>query len=140
MKKSLLVVLCLASLVSMSFMVTKDEPRFKNLKVLPKNTNKQQLDSVMKNFTVALGVKCNFCHVRLNDEQKNWDFASDDNKHKNMAREMMRMTAKINKKFFDVKMNKGLETQLSVTCYTCHGGKAEPSTLPAPRPKTEGGK
>jgi hypothetical protein len=35
----------------MSFAVTKDEPTYKNLKVLPKNINKKQMDSVMHHFT-----------------------------------------------------------------------------------------
>ncbi len=133
MKKTVIIIFCFVAVVSMSFVVIKDEPRYKNLKVLPKNTNKQQLDSVMKDFTVALGVKCNFCHVRLGDEQKNWDFASDGNKHKNIARDMMRMTAKINKKFFDVKNVKSLDADLEVGCYTCHGGKAHPAKFPTPQ-------
>ncbi len=117
----------------MSFVVINNEPRYKNLKVLPKNINKQQLDSVMKDFTVALGVKCNFCHVRLDDEQKNWDFASDGNNHKNIARDMMRMTTKINKKFFDVKNAKSLDADLEVSCFTCHGCKAHPAKFPTPQ-------
>ncbi len=133
MKKTVIIIFCFVAVVSMSFVVINDEPRYKNLKVLPKNINKQQLDSVMKNFTVALGVKCNFCHVRLDDEQKNWDFASDGNNHKNIARDMMRMTAKINKKFFDVKNAKSLDADLEVSCYTCHGGKAHPAKFPTPQ-------
>ena len=131
MKKIFLVSLSFVAFVSMSFIITGDEPQYKNLKVLPKNINKQQLDSVMKGFTVALGVKCNFCHVRLKDEQKNWDFASDSNKHKNIARQMLRMTSDINKKYFDVKNSKELFADLEVTCYTCHGGKAHPPKFPS---------
>ena len=59
-----MIILCVAAFVCMSFIVTNEEPRYKNLKVLPKNITKPQMDSVMKHFTVALGVKCNFCHVR----------------------------------------------------------------------------
>ncbi len=132
MKKTAIIILCFAAVISMSFMVTNDPTGYKNLKVLPKNTNKQQLDSVMKHFTIALGVKCNFCHVRLNDEQKNWDFASDNNEHKIIARDMMRMTARINKKFFDVKNTKSLDADLEVSCYTCHGGKVHPAKFPTP--------
>ena len=134
MKKSLLITCCFVVVVILSMAFTSDEPRYKNLKVLPKNITKQQMDSVMKHFTVALGVKCNFCHVRLEDEQKNWDFASDNNKHKQIARQMMKMTANINKKYFDVKESKGLATELEVTCYTCHNGKAHPPKFPAPPP------
>lgn len=138
MKKTSLIVLLLVAIVAMSFTVSSNPnpPRYANLKVLPKNTTKEQLDSVMKHFTAALGVKCNFCHVRLDDEQKNWDFASDNNNHKKVAREMMKMTQKINKKFFDVKDPDEMETTLVVNCYTCHKGKPEPvSEIPKPEKK-----
>ncbi len=134
MKKTIIILLFFIALVSMSFVIMKDEPRFKNLKVLPKNTTKEQLDSVMKHFTVALGVKCNFCHVRLDDEQKNWDFPSDNNEHKRIARDMMEMAIKINKKYFDVKDSKSLTANLEITCYTCHNGKVHPAKFAAPNP------
>jgi hypothetical protein len=136
MKKTWFITTCFVALVCMSFAVTKDEPLYKNLKVLPKKTTKAEMDSVMKHFTVALGVKCNFCHVRTEDN-KNWDFASDGNKHKLVARQMMKMTSKINKKYFDVTENKGAQTALMVSCYTCHNGKAEPAVNPAPVQKAQ---
>ena len=106
-----------------------------NLKVLPKNTTKQQLDSVMKHFTVALGVKCNFCHV-YNQEQKSMDFASDGNNHKDVARYMMKMTNKINEKYFEVKKAERMDADLEVSCYTCHSGKAHPAKF-APKPQSQ---
>ena len=133
MKKVYTVTLCFAALVLMSFAITaEDAPQYKNLKVLPKNTTKQQMDSVMKHFSAALGVKCNFCHV-FNQEQKAMDFASDANEHKGISRDMMRMQTKLNKKYFDVKNAKDLTAKLEVTCQTCHNGKAHPATrVPAP--------
>ena len=101
MKRTLAITTCFIAFIMMSFAITEDEPRYKNLKVLPKNTNKQQMDSIMKSYTASLGVKCNFCHV-FNQEQKAMDFASDANEHKDVARDMMRMTNKLNKKFFDI--------------------------------------
>ena len=135
MKHTLFVSLLLVAFVSMSFIITRDEPLYKNLKILPKNITKLQMDSVMKSFTVALGVKCNFCHVRLNDEKQSWNFPSDSNKHKNIARQMMRMTSDINKKYFDVKNSKALNADLELTCYTCHRSKPHPAKFPdAPKP------
>jgi len=137
MKKSFLVTAGLVIMVAVSFAFTKDEPRYKNLKVLPKNTTKQQMDSVMKSFTVALGVKCNFCHIYDNG-QKAMNFASDENKHKGIARDMMKMTSKINDKYFDVKNASRLEADLEVTCYTCHNGKAHPAKIPtAAKPQSD---
>lgn len=130
MKKSALVLTAFIVMVAASLAFTRaDEPRYKNLKVLPRDINKQQMDSVMKSWAASLGVKCNFCHV-FNQEQKAMDFANDNNKHKNIAREMFRMTAKINKKYFDVDDSKEVYADLEVTCQTCHNGKEHPSKKP----------
>jgi len=83
-----------------------------NLKILPKNMTYKQVKTYMKKVMVrGLGQKCSFCH------DKN-DYAADTNKHKKMARGMMRMTADLNKKHFGGKQK--------ITCYTCHLGKKEP--------------
>ena len=136
MKKTFLVALGLAALIfsSLAFTNSGDDPEYKNLKILPKNITHEQMDSVMHHFSASLGVKCNFCHVR-NEEDKTWDWASDGNKHKLVAREMMTMTNKINEKYFDLTGGaKNLQAKLMVTCYTCHNGKKEPMVTP---PKKE---
>jgi hypothetical protein len=136
MKRSFLITLSLAGMIALSLAFTREEPRYKNLKILPKNIGKEQLDSVMHHFSLSLGVRCTFCHVH-SDDMKTWDFASDDNKHKLRAREMMKMMQKINNKFFAVSDTKKLNAQLLVTCYTCHHGANDPSTrppMPPPRP------
>src|SRR3954470_8861308 len=99
--KKVAIISLLTCFIAMSFAFIKDNaPKYENLKVLPKNTTKQQMDSIMRHFSASLGVKCTHCHVRGNDEQKNFDFASDANNHKTVARDMMKMTTKINKKYF----------------------------------------
>jgi hypothetical protein len=133
MKRILSVIICFVALVLMSFAITKADPQYKNLKVLPKNTTKKQMDSVMHHFTSALGVKCNYCH-QYNAEQKAMDFASDANEHKGVARSMMKMTARLNKKYFHVNNSKSLDAKLEITCYSCHNGKANPATMPPPPP------
>lgn len=100
--------------------VTKN-PAFKNLKVLSKDITEDQLKGVMYSFNEALGVKCNFCHVETNDGKLN--FASDANMHKIAARDMMKMTMKINKKYFKVTN----PMEYSVNCNTCHNGQVTPS-------------
>jgi hypothetical protein len=86
-------------------------PAPKNLKLLTPD----ELMPAMRSFTVALGVKCDFCHVR-------GDFASDENPHKETARHMIELARDINGKFPDGKRH--------VTCYTCHRGAEEPATAP----------
>jgi len=115
-------VVIVVAFTSLSF--TNDEPKFKNLKVLNKNISKDELTIIMKEFKTALGVKCSFCHTESKTNPGKLDFASDENKHKDVARGMMKMTMKINKKFF--REDKGN----AVSCFTCHNGHEEPKEKP----------
>ncbi len=140
MKKTSLVTFGIVCLIagSYAFVTTSGQPKYKNLKILPQDITSHQLDSVMHHFTESLNVKCNFCHVR-NEEIKEWDHASDSNKHKLVAREMMKMTNEINDKYFPYsgKAEK-LSTILTVTCYTCHNGKKEPEVKASAQDKRRG--
>jgi hypothetical protein len=148
MKKSFLVTLTLVCLVALSCAVAMKSsgpanPDYKNLKVLPKDITHEQMDSVMHHFTASLGVRCNFCHVR-NQQANEWNWASDDNKHKLVAREMMTMTNELNKKYFNLTGSAALTitTPLMVTCYTCHQGATDPVVNPPkqeePQPRPAG--
>ena len=107
--------------------VTED---FKNLKVLPKDITKEKLDSVMGNYAVSLGVKCNFCHEMAADSipKKHLDFASDKKEEKNTARDMMRMTTYLNTTYFNFSHSTQPDTIHTVVCYTCHRGIHEPDS------------
>lgn len=95
----------------------------KNLKVLPKDIDKESLKVIMESFNSSLGVKCGFCHARTADG-KDFDFASDDNMHKEIARGMMIMTNEINKNYFALHPQDGMVNQIG--CMTCHNGQKEP--------------
>ena len=41
-------------------------PKYKNLKVLPKNISEAALDKIMDSYNVALGVTCDYCHTKNN--------------------------------------------------------------------------
>ena len=90
-----------------------EEP--KNLKIL----KPEEVMPSMRAFTVALGVRCDYCHVR-------GDFASDENHKKVVARGMIELAHQVNSHFPDGKMH--------VSCYTCHRGATEPATAPPPPP------
>ena len=95
MKKAAFVICSFMMIIFISFaFITKDGPKYKNLKILKKDISKEELDSVMHHFAMSLGQKCNFCHVRR--EQDKWDFASDSIGEKLIARKMMLMAIKIN--------------------------------------------
>lgn len=97
-----------------------------NLKVLPKNISDEELTKVMRGFNAALGVKCNYCHAPKANGERGMDFASDANPKKNIARAMIKMTKKINKKYFS-KEHEGVVKNL--TCESCHNGQQEPKTI-----------
>jgi len=102
---------------------------FKNLKVLPKDISHEALDSVMGEFSVSLGVHCNFCHARKADTtQKGLDFASDKKEEKEIARNMYKMTAYLNATYFNWKNSTRPDTIHYVVCYTCHHGGSSPDS------------
>ena len=96
----------------------KQMPAPKNLKLL----DPAELMPTMMAFRVALGEKCDFCHVA-------GDFASDDKPPKEIARKMIMLARDINSKFPDGKIH--------VTCYTCHRGAEEPLTAPPDAAQTK---
>lgn len=108
-------------------MAASTRPGPRNLKVLPKNISDSTLDKVMDEFTKALGVDCNFCHVQSETDSTQWDMASDLKPEKNIARKMISMSNKINKDFFNATTKYGDENAvLEIHCVTCHHGEAHP--------------
>ena len=102
----------------------QDEHKPVNLKVLPKNISPEDLENTMKGFSAALGVKCGFCHAPKANGEEGLDFASDENHHKEVARGMLKMTNKINKKYFKRLDKEGMLKQIG--CATCHNGQIHP--------------
>jgi tetratricopeptide (TPR) repeat protein len=98
----------------------------KNLKVLPKDFTRAQVIGVMQNFTAALGVGCEYCHVEKEGAPP--DFASDDKKEKEFARAMMHITQDINARL-PMEFGVAANDLTRVGCITCHRGVAEPKQL-----------
>jgi hypothetical protein len=90
------------------------EQAFKNITQL-KGTPADQLVPSMQFIASSVGVECAFCHV-----QGKMD--ADDKPAKKTARDMMAMTAAINKNSF--------AGQRQVTCYSCHHGASHPVNTP----------
>lgn len=99
---------------------------FTNLRVLPKDISSKILQHIMiDEFEDGLGVGCAFCHAKQHGSEK-LDYASDAKPEKEIARNMMRMTLKLNARYFQVH-RPGLGIPgLVVTCTTCHQGKPRP--------------
>lgn len=111
-----------------------DDSQFKNLKVLPQNIDHDVLIETMRGYARALGQRCEFCHIRTATTPKEiFDFPSDENPHKDIAREMIRVTQRINREL-DQRLKKDAG---EVTCMTCHRGKKEPEVEEIEEPEAK---
>jgi tetratricopeptide (TPR) repeat protein len=120
-----IVLLCLFVPLGAASAQVPDE--FTNLQILPKDIGKRDLMEIMRAFSSALGVRCKFCHVGESENSlEGYDFASDDPKHKKVARVMMETTHEINTKLLP---RMGKDSFLKVRCVTCHRGVKEPEAL-----------
>ncbi|MEJ2194099.1 MAG: c-type cytochrome [Ignavibacteriaceae bacterium] len=102
---------------------------FVNLKVLPNDITKDELVNVMKSFSAALGVRCNFCHV--GEEGKpisTFNFVSDEKNNKKKARIMYKMVQDINNDYLS-ELSEFSKHIIQVKCITCHRGAMEPESL-----------
>jgi hypothetical protein len=106
-------------------------PNLQVLKTIPES----QLFPVMNALSDSLGVRCDYCHVRINpDPAKTWSLAGgwvwdrDDKPAKIIARDMMRMVLAINQQ--------QALNGAKVTCFTCHRGSTTPARFP-PLPPDE---
>ena len=102
---------------------------FTNLRELPEDISKRDLLQTMKAFSLALGVRCQHCHVGGDGRTlAGVDFASDADPDKVMARFMMRMTRSLNR--YALPQAPGRRpSPVAVTCKTCHRGRAVPTDL-----------
>lgn len=109
MRKSLVVIITL--LVSVSLFAA-----FKNLQIFPKNIAEDDLKGRMKAISMALGVKCDFCHIIATPEK--------DTPKKLIARKMFIMTGDINTKY-----SEDFASKKKVGCVTCHNGQKIPQMI-----------
>jgi hypothetical protein len=115
----------IVTIVALTSMAPDDEGP-KNIKVLPKKITEQQIHTVMREWSLSLGVRCGFCHAP-NADGKGLDFASDAKPEKEMARHMFKMMNKINSKYFEAKKDSlGMMEHTGINCYTCHRGMSHP--------------
>ncbi|HKG92791.1 MAG TPA: c-type cytochrome [Gemmatimonadaceae bacterium] len=117
--------------------------RFENLKVFPKDIPRDTLLQIMRGFTFALGVRCQYCHVQEpapaqaegaaaggpgGPPRERFNFPSDDKEAKHKARFMLRMTDSLNRVVLAALPNRR-EPAVRIGCVTCHHGSPVPQTL-----------
>lgn len=100
-----------------------------NLQVIPKGTPVQQVVNMMRGFTSALGVRCQYCHVGEEGQPlTSFNFASDEKRTKKAARVMIRMMMDLNGKYL-ADVPDPPAPSLEVSCATCHRGVTRPLPL-----------
>jgi hypothetical protein len=112
----------------------KEKKTCENCKVIPKNIDDDQMERIMYQYTHQLGVTCSYCHPDTKPDifPVRVDFVSDEKQEKIMARKMMVMTDKLNKKYFSYSNDYSFESLSStkgITCNTCHRGLPKPRTI-----------
>jgi hypothetical protein len=134
MNKKIVISVCIGLFLSAGIAATHTPPekhKWKNLKVMPKNIDREQMERIMYKYTRQLGVTCIFCHPQTKPgiTPIRIDFATDEIPQKRTARDMMRMTDKINSKYFGYKNDYGFNALHNsvISCTTCHRGISKPS-------------
>ncbi len=108
---------------------------FVNLQVIPSDAKPDVVITAMKNFTLSLGVRCQYCHIGEEGlPLDTFDFVSDAKPQKQTARLMIRLAGEINGQLTKAMLDapaKGYQ----VTCFTCHRGAPHPQHTPdVPKP------
>ena len=127
MKNKLVTLFTLTAIVFIGIAASKPQAfTERNLKVLPKGISDADLDSVMETYSKHLNVSCDFCHAESKTNKNDLDYASDDKPEKEITRQMMRMTAAINKDYFNYTIVYKAGENMAVSCFTCHDGFPRP--------------
>jgi hypothetical protein len=111
----------------------QEKPGWKNIKVMPKNIDEEQMERIMHKISHDLGVTCSYCHpdTKPGIVPVEVDFVTDELPQKGITRKMMIMTDKLNKKYFNYKNDYGFESLKNtvITCNTCHRGLPKPNKM-----------
>ena len=102
---------------------------FQNLQHFPRDITREELVQRMREFSFALGVRCQYCHA--GGDGVSFDgvkFESDEKVAKQKARYMLKMVAELNAKLLPGLPSR-VTPSVAVECATCHRGSALPRTL-----------
>jgi Photosynthetic reaction centre cytochrome C subunit len=100
-----------------------------NLQFFPKDISRERLIQRMREFSFALGVRCQYCHAGGDGISfEGVSFPSDEKPAKNKARMMLRMVEQLNTTTL-AQLPSRAEPRVTVDCGTCHRGLALPKSL-----------
>jgi len=107
----------------------QNRPKPENLQYFPQDIGEQALIQRMREFSFALGVRCQYCHTGGDGISfEGVVFKSDDKPAKRKARAMLRMVDDINGKLLAAIPDRA-SPAVKVDCVTCHHGLPLPKTL-----------
>ena len=99
-----------------------------NLQYFPEDIERDSLIQVMRGFSFALGVRCQYCHVGGDGVSfEGVEFDSDDDPDKRKARWMLRFVDRLNAGLGELPGRD--EPVTPVECKTCHHGQSKPRSL-----------
>lgn len=102
---------------------------FRNLQVLPADLPRDSLVEIMRGFSFALGVRCQYCHVGGDGISfEGVVFESDDDPDKVKARAMLTMVDNLNDVVLASLPDRD-SPPVTVGCKTCHRGRPRPVLL-----------
>jgi hypothetical protein len=108
---------------------TQQPWRGQNLEYFPKEIPRPELLQQMREFSFALGVRCQHCHTGGDGVSlEGVDFASDAKPAKLKARAMLRMVDQLNGPMLAAIPSRA-EPRVEISCVTCHRGLPLPKTL-----------
>jgi tetratricopeptide (TPR) repeat protein len=114
--------------------------KFENLQYFPKDIARDTLVNIMRGFSFALGVRCQYCHAGGDGISfVGVDFKSDDKAAKRKARYMLHMADTINDRLLAALPDRSTPP-VRVGCVTCHRGLSKPATLGSTLAETIDGK
>jgi len=126
-----LFVLAVAALAAAPASAQSPQPPWKgeNLQYFPLDITRDRLIQRMREFSFALGVRCQYCHA--GGDGISFDgvsFPSDEKSAKTTARAMLRMLDQINNALL-TQLPTRAQPRVVVDCATCHRGVALPKSL-----------
>ncbi len=105
------------------------EWKAENLQFFPKDIGRAELTQLMREFSLSLSVRCQYCHTGGNGISFDGvNFASDEKPAKVKARAMLRMVDQLNHTILP-QLPSRAEPRVEVTCATCHRGLTLPKSL-----------
>lgn len=101
----------------------------KNLQYFPADIPRDSLIEEMRQFSFALGVRCQYCHVGGDGISfEGVVFESDEDPDKRKARFMLRLVQTLNEGLLPMMADRD-EPPVRVSCKTCHRGLPRPALL-----------